>query len=94
MKRLVAAVLIASMLTVGGASLARAHQEADVDEYEDAFSNPVRLAYYLAYPAGFTIEWLVMRPFHYLISRPYLDKIFGYQPIGEEGTYSRMGEHM
>lgn len=94
MKRLIAAVLVASMLTIGGAQMVRADQDADLDQYEDAFSNPLRLAYYVAHPIGFTVEWLVMRPFHYLISRPYLDRIFGYETIGEEGTYSRMGEHM
>jgi len=35
-----------------------------------------------------------MRPLHYLISRPYLSHFFGYRPIGEEGSYERMGEHM
>ena len=94
MKRFIAAVVVASMLTVGGAQMVRADQDSDLDQYEDAFSNPLRVAYYVAHPIGFTLEWLVMRPFHYLISRPYLDKIFGYEQIGEEGTYSRMGEHM
>jgi hypothetical protein len=31
-----------------------------------------------------------MRPFHYLIARPYLKQLFGYQPIGEEGSHERM----
>ena len=42
---------------------------AETDQYEDAFSNPLRLAYYVIYPVGFTAEWLVMRPLHYLVSR-------------------------
>jgi len=108
MKRLLAAGLIATTLmlsaptalvvsvpTVVKADETAAPEEiGDVDTYEDAFSNPLRLAYYLIHPIGFTLEWLVMRPFHYLISRPYLDHVFGYTPIGEEGTYERMGEHM
>jgi len=36
----------------------------------------------------------VMRPLHYLISRPYLDKFFGYTEIGEEGSTEHLGEHM
>ena len=36
----------------------------DSDYYEDAFSNPLRLAYYVLHPIGFTAEWLIMRPFH------------------------------
>ncbi|HSP98582.1 MAG TPA: hypothetical protein VL049_15280 [Candidatus Dormibacteraeota bacterium] len=95
MKRLVVALMLASMmcLTVRVASAAEERYE-DEQQYEDAFSNPLRIAYYLIYPVGFTVEWLVMRPFHYIVSRPGLDRLFGYQPIGEEGSYNRMGEHM
>ena len=59
--------------------------EESRQQYEDAFSHPLRLAYYLLYPIGFTAEWLIMRPFHYIVSRPYLNRVFGYTPIGEEG---------
>jgi hypothetical protein len=98
MKRFVVAAVLASVMFLH-APIVRAYESdsTSTDEssqYEDAFSNPLRLAYYVAYPVGFTIEWLIMRPFHYLISRPYLDHFFGYTPIGEEGTYERMGEHM
>jgi len=105
MKRLVAILMTASILSLGAAT-ARAEQREDSEgnvqrdyyaddyEYEDAFSNPLRLAYYMIYPVGYTIEWLVMRPLHYVISRPGLDKFFGYTPVGEEGSYNRMGEHM
>ena len=94
MKRLVAVLLMASMLSLG-ARVARAEERyEDEQQYEDAFSNPLRIAYYLIYPVGFTVEWLVMRPLHYIVSRPGLDRFFGYEPIGEEGNYNRMGEHM
>jgi hypothetical protein len=98
MKRLVAAVLIALTLAVT-APVVRADQPnpeeiGDMGGYEDAFSHPLRLAYYFIYPIGFTAEWLIMRPLHYLVSRPYLNRFFGYTTIGEEGTYERMGEHM
>ena len=95
MKRLVVALMIASMmcLTVRVASATEERYE-DEQQYEDAFSNPLRIAYYLIYPVGFTVEWLVMRPLHYIVSRPGLDRVFGYQPIGEEGSFNRMGEHM
>jgi hypothetical protein len=102
MKRVIATVLVALMLSAGASAVLAEDREPqslytaynEYDEYEDAFSNPLRLAYYLAYPIGFTAEWLIMRPFHFLISRPYLSNVFGYKPIGEEGVYSRMGEHM
>ena len=95
MKRLLVALMVASMVSVT-AHVASAADEryADEQQYEDAFSNPLRIAYYLIYPVGFTVEWLVMRPLHYIVSRPGLDRVFGYQPIGEEGNYNRMGEHM
>ncbi len=96
MKRFVAAVMMASalMVSVGATSVRAVERYSDENQYEDAFSNPLRLAYYVIHPIGFGLEWLVMRPFQYVVSRPYLDKIFGYTPVGEEGTYNRMGEHM
>jgi len=94
MKRLVLTLVMVSMLTLGATSAPAIERYADENQYEDAFSNPLRLAYYVIHPIGYTVEWLVMRPFQYLISRPYLDKIFGYEAIGEEGSYNRMGEHM
>jgi hypothetical protein len=97
MKRLVTAVVMASMLAVGTPALGAEDMysgSSDTDQYEDAFSNPLRLAYYVIHPIGFTVEWLIMRPFHYLISRPYLDNVFGYEPLGDEGMYSRMGDKM
>lgn len=101
MKRFLATAMLATMLALSAPIAVRAaepQQSGEMDQYEDAFSNPLRLAYYALYPVGFTIEWLVMRPLHYLISRPYLDHLFGYTPIGEEGNYQatgeRMGEHM
>lgn len=95
MKRLLAALMMASMISLGATTaFAQAERYEDESRYEDAFSNPLRLAYYLIYPVGFTVEWLVMRPFHYIVSRPGLDQVFGYQPIGEEGSYNRMGERM
>ena len=100
MKRLVAAVLIGLLIVSTAPPVRRATDEphpqeiGEFDEYEDAFSHPLRLAYYLIYPIGFTAEWLIMRPLHYIVSRPYLNRFFGYTEIGEEGTYERMGEHM
>ncbi|MBX3023282.1 hypothetical protein KF840_00050 [bacterium] len=94
MKRLLLALMMASMVSLAARAATADDRYADEQEYEDAFSNPLRLAYYVIYPVGFTVEWLVMRPFHYIVSRPGLDRVFGYQPIGEEGNYNRMGEHM
>ena len=99
MKRLVAIVMLALTIVVSAPVVRAADQTepqevSDMDHYEDAFSHPLRLAYYLLYPVGFTAEWLIMRPFHYIVSRPYLNHFFGYTEIGEEGTHEHMGEHM
>jgi hypothetical protein len=99
MKRLVAAVLIGLMIVSTAPAVFAADQPhpqeiGEMGNYEDAFSHPLRLAYYFIYPIGFTAEWLIMRPLHYIVSRPYLNRFFGYTEIGEEGTYDRMGERM
>jgi len=52
MKRLIAAVVIAMSLmlavpTVRAQTAATNQELAEADHYEDAFSNPLRLAYYL-----------------------------------------------
>jgi len=78
MKRFIAAGLFAMVLALTAGPAA-----AIPDDYEDSQSHPLRVAAYLVYPVGFTAEWLVFRPFHYLVSRPYLDAFFGHTPHGE-----------
>jgi len=95
MKRFLAVLMMAMTLTLAaGSATVRADTSQDEDTYEDAFSNPLRLAYYMVYPIGFSVEWLIMRPLHYIISRPYLDRFFGYETLSDENAYSKMGEHM
>jgi hypothetical protein len=79
MKRFIVASLLMLAVTAGPAA-------AMPDEYDDTQSHPLRVAAYLVYPIGFTAEWLVFRPFHYLISRPYLEAVFGHFPHQEVGT--------
>lgn len=54
---------------------ARAH-----DAYDDSQSNPLRLIAYAVHPVGFAIEWLVMRPVHFVASNPRLERVFGHVP--------------
>ena len=51
------------------------------DEYDDSQSNPFRVAAYLLHPIGWLTEWIVFRPFHFLVSatRPQ-EAFFGHQP--------------
>ena len=48
------------------------------DEYDDSQSNPLRLLAYVIHPVGYTLEWLVTRPFHEIVAQPDLEPIFGH----------------
>jgi hypothetical protein len=41
---------------------------AEWDEYDDSQSHPLRVAAYLVYPVAFLTEWIIFRPFHFLVS--------------------------
>ncbi len=86
MKKVIAAGLIAGSLCLVTPALA--HQTDFNDEYEDALMHPLRLAYYVIHPMGYAAEWLVGRPFQYIISRDGVRNIFGYKPIDDAATYS------
>jgi len=90
MKRTLAAMLLACTLLFGSTA-ARAQMTASTttveDDYDDTITHPLLLAAYLAYPIGFAMEWLVGRPFQYLISRPGLDNMFGYGEGGLGKSY-------
>jgi hypothetical protein len=48
------------------------------DDYDDSQSHPLRLAAYILHPIGYTLEWLVTRPFHELVAQPDLAPVFGH----------------
>jgi len=85
MKRLLTALVLATTLSVLPTTL-RAH-----DSYDDSQSNPLRVGAYLLYPVGWSLEWLVFRPFHFIVSNPRLEPIFGHvpheSPFGDYGPY-------
>ena len=60
---------------LGGATSVRAH-----DAYDDSESNPLRIVAYAVYPIGWSLEWLVMRPMHFVVSNPGVEHIFGHVP--------------
>jgi hypothetical protein len=82
MKRFIAAGLLAMVLAFSAGPAAAAP-----DAYDDSQSHPLRVAAYLINPIGFTAEWLIFRPFHYIVSRPYLEAVFGHRIHEELGTY-------
>src|SRR3982751_6973156 len=49
---------------------------AGPDPYDDSQSHPLRIAAYLVYPAAFLTEWLVFRPFHFLVSATEAQEAF------------------
>lgn len=51
------------------------------DEYDDSQSHPLRVAAYLMHPVGWLAEWIVFRPFHFLVSatKPQ-EAVFGHRP--------------
>ena len=50
------------------------------DAYDDSQSHPLQLAAYALHPVGFALEWLVMRPIHFVVSQPKLEPVFGHVP--------------
>src|ERR1044072_3458898 len=51
------------------------------DEYDDSQSHPLRVTAYLLLPIGWLAEWLVYRPFHYLVSATEpQEAFFGHHP--------------
>lgn len=74
MRKLIMVAVAAALL--GSAQLSFAAGGAD--DYDDSQSHPLRLAAYLIHPIGFTLEWLVTRPFHELVAQPDLAPVFGH----------------
>lgn len=73
MKRMIAAIALA-----GSLMLSPSPSSAAPDVYDDSQAHPLRVAAYLAYPVGYAIEWLVFRPFHFLVSS--YPEFFGHHP--------------
>jgi outer membrane protein OmpA-like peptidoglycan-associated protein len=70
------------------------------DEYDDSQSHPLRVAAYLMYPVGWLAEWIVFRPFHFIVSatepqeaffghRPHPPVLAEQQPIHDYGPVKR-----
>lgn len=55
-----------------------------VDEYDDSQAHPLRVVAYLVHPVGYALEWVVFRPFHWMVAQDGLDEVFGHRPHGAE----------
>lgn len=75
MRKLIMVAVAAALL--GSAQFSFAFTTG-ADDYDDSQSHPLRLAAYIIHPIGFTLEWLVTRPFHELVAQPDLAPVFGH----------------
>jgi hypothetical protein len=67
-------VVVAALLLLTGSASAR----SGADAYDDSQSHPLRILAYLLHPVGYTLEWLVTRPFHEFVAQPDLEPVFGH----------------
>jgi len=90
-------MVMAAVALLGSAQISFA---GGADDYDDSQSHPLRLAAYIIHPIGWTLEWLVTRPFHELVAQPDLAPIFGHAsheyygdaPVGTAITTQRYRE--
>ena len=56
-------------------------RQALADEYDDSQSHPLRVVAYVSHPVGVALEWLLARPFHFLVSgSKELESLSGHRP--------------
>jgi hypothetical protein len=80
MRRTIACMSLVAVLALYGSALATPN-----DEYDDSESHPLRTAAYLLNPVGVGLEYVIYRPFHWLVSRnETTELIFGHRPHGAE----------
>lgn len=74
MKTKLWAVLFAlALLTIPAGGWAHEYDRDDSD-------HPLRYVAYVLHPVGIAAEYAVLRPIHWLVSRPNMDIIFGHEP--------------
>ncbi len=71
-KRWLSAMLCAVAMLTASPALA--------DEYdEDSAGHPLRLVAYILHPVGVAIDYLIMRPAHWLVSQEPMKTVFGHK---------------
>lgn len=74
LKRFALTLLALAMMGIASATPVRA------DEYDEKSSgHPLRIIAYVLHPVGVAIDYLVLRPAHWLGSREPLKTIFGHE---------------
>ena len=67
------------VLAAGAALLLAWPGAASANEYDpERAGHPLRIAAYVLHPVGFTLDWLLFRPVHWVGSQPGLRAFFGH----------------
>ena len=77
MKKLTFALLLVAALMLIPAGGSAHEYDRDDSDY------PVRYVGYVLHPVGVAVEYIVLRPIHWLVSKPHFRIIFGHQPVEE-----------
>jgi hypothetical protein len=81
MRKRIAAALLVGALALCFAPLASAHR------YDRRNSDMwLRYVAHMLHPVGIAVEYVAFRPFHWLVSQPDLDIVFGHT-VTEDVTY-------
>jgi hypothetical protein len=70
-----ATLCLIALLILGAPTLSRAdemNESARPNDYTQEDSHPLRFVSYFVTPAGFLLEWTVMRPIHWLATNPWV----------------------
>ena len=71
-RRTVSALLCAATLLIATPAMA--------DEYDDdAAGHPLRIVAYVLHPVGVALDYLILRPAHWLVSQEPMKTIFGHE---------------
>jgi len=55
--------------------------DARADDHDSRRSaHPARIAAYLLHPVGVALDWLIVRPAHWVVEREPFRTIFGHEP--------------
>lgn len=75
--RLASLLLAALVSTVALGAVAT---PAAADEYDESMAgHPLRIVAYVLHPVGVVIDYLIMRPAHWLVSHEPLETLFGHE---------------
>ncbi len=84
-KLLVIAILAGALMLAPG--------RASVHEYDrDDTDYPLRIVAYVLHPIGIAMEYVILRPIHYLVSQPNSSVVFGHD-VTEPEDYDYFSWH-